>query len=476
MTIGSTEATDGEVADRQGGPVGQFPPTFSWGAATAAYQIEGAVAEDGRTPSIWDTFAAKPGKVAHGHTGARAADHYHRYADDVAIMRELGLGSYRFSVAWPRVQPTGRGPANPTGTGFYDRLVDALLEAGIRPMLTLYHWDLPQELEEAGGWANRDTSERFADYAALVATRLGDRVPLWTTVNEPWCSAFLGYASGQHAPGRTEPATAMAVAHHLLLGHGLAVGVLRDTLPAAAEVSLVLNMSPIRCVTESFTDVEAARRIDGLLNRLFLDPVLTGSYPADVIDDTVALTDWAFVEPADLKHISAPIDALGLNYYHPTVVGAAAPSHTAAPTPWPGCENIRFDAAPGPLTAMGWPVDASGLSEVLLRLRRDYPHLPPLLVTENGAAFADEVGPDGSVHDPARIEYLRSHLAAVREALTLGVDVRGYFVWSLLDNFEWSHGYGQRFGIVRVDYPTQRRTLKSSAHWYAEVIRRNALP
>jgi beta-glucosidase len=444
-----------------------FPPGFWWGAATAAYQIEGAVKLDGRTPSIWDTFAATPGKVAGGDTGEEAADHYHRYADDIATMVELGLSSYRFSVSWPRVQPTGSGPVNAAGAGFYDRLVDELLAAGIRPALTLYHWDLPQELEDAGGWTNRDTAYRFAEYAELVARALGDRVPLWTTLNEPWCSAFLGYASGVHAPGRTDPAASLRAAHHLLLGHGLGVQALRAALPAGPELSVVLNLSPVRPATGSEPDRQAARRIDGLHNRLFLDAVVHGQYPTDVRADTAALTDWSFVELGDPATISTPIDLLGLNYYQPTVAAAGPP--TDASTPFPGCTDVRFPEVDGPRTAMGWAVDAGGLRELLLRLHRDYPGIP-LVVTENGAAYPDERSADGAVHDPDRVAYLREHLTAAHEAMLAGVDLRGYFVWSLLDNFEWAYGYAKRFGIVHVDYATQQRTWKDSAHWYRDVI------
>ena len=446
-----------------------FPADFWWGAATAAYQIEGAVATDGRTPSIWDTFSATPGKVVHGDTGEHAADHYRRYPQDVALMAELGLSAYRFSVSWPRVQPGGSGPENPAGSGFYDRLVDELLAVDIRPVLTLYHWDLPQELEDKGGWANRDTAYRFADYARLVAARLGDRVDLWTTLNEPWCSAFLGYGSGVHAPGRTDPYGSLAAAHHLLLAHGLGAAAVRRELPAA-RLSLVLNLGAERPISDAPADLDAARRIDGLINRLFLDPALRGRYPDDVLVDTAKVCDWAFVRDGDLEAINVPIDALGVNYYQPSLVGAAAtPGPAGAPSAWPGCEDILFQPAPGAVTDMGWPVDPTGLSEILLRVHRDYGPVP-LFVTENGAAYRDTVAPDGRVDDPERIAYLRSHLAAAHDALRAGVDLRGYFVWSLLDNFEWAEGYAKRFGIVHVDYPTQRRTLKESAHWYRRVI------
>jgi beta-glucosidase len=442
-----------------------FPPDFQWGAATAAYQIEGASTVDGRTPSIWDTFSATPGKVFGGHTGAEATDHYHRFAEDIGLMAQLGLRSYRLSVAWPRVQPGGRGPANAAGLAFYDRLVDALLAAGIAPAVTLYHWDLPQELEDRGGWAERDTAYRFAEYAALVGARLADRVALWSTLNEPWCSAFLGYGSGVHAPGRTDPAAALRAAHHLLLGHGLAV----EVLPR--PVSLVLNLGAVRAVSGAEADVAAARKIDGLINRIFLDPVFRGRYPADVVENTASIVDWAaLVQDGDLKAISAPIDVLGVNYYQPSLVGAG---RLEPPNPWPGCADVGFPAQDAPVTGMNWPIDATGLRDILVRVRDDYGDVP-MMVTENGAAYADTVV-DGAVHDDARIAYLRDHLAAAHEALRAGVDLRGYYVWSLLDNFEWAYGYSQRFGLIHVDYTTQARTLKDSAYWYRDVIARGGL-
>ena len=458
-----------------------FPDGFLWGAATAAYQIEGAATADGRGRSIWDTFSHTPGRVAGGDTGDVAADHYHRYRQDVELMAELGLSAYRFSVSWPRVRPGGTGPANPAGLDFYERLVDELLRRGITPVLTLYHWDLPQELEDAGGWGSRATADRFAEYAAIVAGRLGDRVPAWTTLNEPWCSAFLGYGSGVHAPGRTDAGLSLAAAHHLLLAHGLGVQALRSALPAGHQVSITLNLSAVVPASASAADAGAARRIDGLANRLFLDPLLRGRYPDDVRADTAALADWAFVHDGDERAISAPIDVLGINYYTPTVVGAGGEQERGsdghAPSqhsPWPGCDDVRFVRRPGPRTAMGWTIDARGLRALLDRVHREYPGTP-LMITENGAAFDDEPGPDGGVEDPARIAYLRDHLAVVHEAIESGVDLRGYFVWSLLDNFEWAYGYSKRFGIVHVDYPTQRRVLKDSARWYRDVISANGL-
>ncbi|GAA4510173.1 GH1 family beta-glucosidase [Actinoallomurus oryzae] len=433
--------------------------SFVWGAATAAYQIEGAADEDGRVPSIWDTYSRTPGRVRDGDTGDVATDHYHRWAEDVETMSALGLGAYRFSVAWPRIHDR-------RGIDFYSRLVDALLERGIAPVATLYHWDLPQSLEDAGGWPERDTAYRFAEYAERIGAALGDRVHTWTTLNEPWCSAFLGYASGVHAPGRTEPAAALAAAHHLNLAHGLAARVL------PGRVSVTLNLHHVR------GDAEAARKVDAVANRVFLGPMLDGAYPADLLENTAHITDWSFVRDGDEATIAAPLDVLGVNYYTPTLVRpweGGAPRATAdghgdgTASPWVGCEDVEFVRQPGPYTEMGWSIDPTGLTELLLRLHRDHPSMP-VMITENVAAFDDRVDADGRVHDQRRIDYLRDHLAAVGRAMEAGADVRGYFVWSLLDNFEWAHGYSKRFGIVHVDYATQERTWKDSAHWYRDHI------
>ncbi|MDX3095428.1 GH1 family beta-glucosidase [Streptomyces sp. ME19-03-3] len=462
-----------------------FPQGFIWGAATAAYQVEGAAAEDGRTPSIWDTFSHTPGKVRNGDTGDIAADHYHLYRDDVALMKDLGLGAYRFSVSWSRVQPTGRGPAVEKGLDFYRRLTDELLEAGITPVATLYHWDLPQELEDAGGWPARDTAYRFAEYADIMARALGDRVGVWTTLNEPWCSAFLGYGSGVHAPGRTDPAATLRAAHHLNLGHGLAIGALRAALPASAQTSITLNLHQVRPLTDRAEDVDAARRIDAVGNRVFTGPILDGAYPEDLRQDTAHIVDWdSLVHDGDLAEISRPIDVLGVNYYSPTVVSLPADGagntnndgHGASDhSPWTGSEHIAFHLANDNVTAMNWAIDPKGLHTLLTDLAKSHPELP-LMVTENGAAFDDYISPEGVVNDPQRIAYLHGHLDAVRQAIADGADVRGYFLWSLLDNFEWSYGYSKRFGTVYVDYSTQRRIPKASAHWYSDVIRKNALP
>ncbi|MGW1412481.1 GH1 family beta-glucosidase [Streptomyces sp. NPDC002403] len=461
-----------------------FPPSFRWGAATSAYQIEGAAREDGRGLSIWDTFSHTPGKVAGDENGDVAVDHYHRYRDDVALMAELGLNSYRFSVSWPRVQPTGSGPALSRGLDFYRRLVDELLGYGIKPALTLYHWDLPQDLEDAGGWPERDTAYRFAEYAALVGEALGDRVEQWITINEPWCGAFLGYGSGVHAPGRADPVAALRAAHHFNLAHGLATSALRGVLPSRNSIAVSLNSVSVRSVTDSPEDQVARRRIDDLANGIFHGPMLHGAYPEHLFADTARVTDWSFVRDQDLATSHQRLDWLGLNYYTPALVSAADyPASascmeglgTSAHSPWPGVDDISFHQPPGEHTAMGWTVDPSGLYDLLLRYSREVPGLP-LYVTENGAAYDDKPEQDGRVHDAERIAYLNGHLSAVRRAIQDGADVRGYYLWSLMDNFEWAYGYGKRFGSVYVDYVTLARTPKSSALWYGRAARNGSLP
>ncbi|MFC4335520.1 GH1 family beta-glucosidase [Salininema proteolyticum] len=453
----------------------RFPDAFRWGTATAAYQVEGAVDEDGRGPSVWDAFSAEPGRVHRGQTGAVACDHYHRWRDDVALMADLGLQTYRFSISWPRVQPDGSGPVNPKGVEFYDRLVDELLEAGIDPMPTLYHWDLPRALQDRGGWTERETVHRFAEYADTMGSVLADRVGTWWTINEPWCVAYLGHASGEHAPGHRDPAEAFTVVHHQLLAHGLAVKALRTN--GADRVSMAVNPSEVRIADDVLgsPDIEhhvARRIIDGLATRIFLDPVLKGHYPSDVIGHTMRFTDWSFVRPGDLAAISEPIDMLGVNYYSPAWV-KAEPGAPAMDV-YPGSEGIAgWEPADLPRTAMDWPVDATGLRDLLLRLHRDY--RVPLYVTENGTAVEEKADADGRVEDRERIDYLRSHIAAVHEAIEQGADVRGYTAWSLMDNFEWAYGYAKRFGLVRVDYRTQRRVPKASAHWFSQVVRDNGL-
>jgi len=459
-----------------------FPKGFLFGAATASYQIEGAVDEDGRTPSIWDTFSHTPGKVVGDDNGDVAADHYHRIRDDVALMKQLGLQTYRFSIAWPRIQPGGSGAFNQKGVDFYSSLVDELLDKGIKPIATLYHWDLPQELEDAGGWANRDTAQAFTRYAAKVAETLGDRIHLWTTLNEPWCAAYLGYASGVHAPGRTNGADALAAVHHLNLAHGLATQAIRAQLPEA-QVSVTHNLHVIHPADPgSADDLDIVRRLDALGNRAFLGPELEGAYPDDLLADTARITDWGFVHEGDLKDIHQPLDLLGINYYTTSVArkwDSVSPrdledGHQGSEnTPWVGVDDVDFVRELGPRTEMGWLVDPAGLTELLVRTARTYPDLP-LLVTENGAAFADSVDADGQVRDSQRVDYVSAHLAAIMDAIDAGADVRGYQLWSLLDNFEWAWGYTRRFGVVRVDYDTQARIVKDSAKFYADVIRANA--
>ena len=460
-----------------------FSPDFVWGSATASYQIEGAATEDGRGPSIWDTFSHTPGRTLNGDTGDVADDHYHRWAEDLEHIAALGLDAYRFSIAWPRVQPGGSGAFNQAGLDFYSRLVDRLLELGVRPVATMYHWDLPQELEDAGGWPVRETALRFQDYAAGIVGALGDRVHTWTTLNEPWCAAYLGYASGVHAPGRTEPAAALAAVHHLNLAHGLAGRVVREAAPAA-ELSVTLNLHVSRPASESDADRDAVRRIDALGNRAFLGPMLDGAYPADLLADTASVTDWSFVHEGDEKVAAQPLDVLGVNYYTTNLVRAwdgvsprsDADGHgSSAHSPWVAADDVDFLPQPGQHTAMGWNIDPTGMTELLLRLKGEYPG-QPLMITENGAAFDDVVSPDGAVHDANRVDYLHRHIDAVGEAIDQGADVRGYFVWSLLDNFEWSFGYDRRFGIIRVDYDTQERLWKDSAHWYQRLVATDELP
>ncbi len=449
-----------------------FPDGFLWGVATSAFQIEGAPEEDGRGESIWDRLAATPGRIADGSDGRVACDHYHRWPEDLELLTRLGVGAYRFSVAWPRVLPGGRGALNVRGLDFYDRLVDALLERSILPMVTLYHWDLPQPLQDRGGWGARDTAHAFVDYADAVSRRLGDRVRHWITHNEPWCIATLGHEQGEHAPGHRDPAEALRAAHHVLLSHGWAVPVLRRN-SQAAEVGIVLNLVPPEPASPSPADREATRRFDGSFNRWYLDPIFRGAYPEDAIQDRVRAGHLApgplpFVEAGDLAAIAGPIDFLGVNYYNRAVLRSeVVPEAENAPraVPLPPASE---------LTDMGWEVHPRGLRALLLRVHREY-RPPRIFVTENGAAYAD--GPDaaGHVADARRVEYLRGHLAACAGALADGVPLAGYFYWSLLDNFEWAHGYTKRFGLVWVDYATLARTPKASFSSYRDVISRNAV-
>ncbi|HEY1352283.1 MAG TPA: GH1 family beta-glucosidase [Ktedonobacteraceae bacterium] len=447
-----------------------FPPDFLWGAATSAYQVEGAVQEDGRSPSIWDRFASRPGAVFQGETGAIATDHYHRMEADVALMASLHLGAYRFSISWPRVLPQGTGAVNGRGLDFYERLVDTLLAHGITPLATLYHWDLPQALEDRGGWLARDTAQAFADYAEVVTRRLGDRVTWWLTHNEPWCSSYLSYALGMHAPGLHDKQLAVNVGHHILLSHGLAVPRMRAQLPEKAQVGIALDFYPVYAVDERPETLQAVKRADTFRNRWFLDPVFRGCYPENLFSDLGVQPPPA--SEGDLAIIAAPLDFLGVNYYSRMLVrehhaNASVPQQSLHPESYEAIEQISGSA----YTQMGWEIFPSGLANILTRIHHEY-GVQALVVTENGAAFEDHWDGHDRVHDQQRIDYLRMHIQTLAEVRQQGVPVQGYCVWSLLDNFEWAQGYCKRFGLVYVDYPSQRRIVKDSGHWYANFIRR----
>jgi beta-glucosidase len=433
-----------------------FPHDFVWGAATASYQIEGAANEDGRGESVWDRFAATPGKVRNGDNGAVACDFYHRYREDVALMRELGLDAFRFSIAWPRVLPEGRGRVNAAGLDFYDRLVDELLGNGIEPYVTLFHWDTPQALEDAGGWPARETVDAFAAYVEAVAGRLGDRVGHWITHNEPWVVSWVGHGWGHHAPGRASDADALATAHHLLLSHGRAVGILRELSPRS-QVGITLNLDHSYAASDHPDDVAAARWVDGLHNRWFLDPIFRGAYPDDMAEA------WAAIMPevrdGDMRTIAAPIDFLGVNNYTSPLVASDDNGGRSRIVRRPDVDR----------TDMGWEITPEGLHDLLVRLAEDY-EPEAIYVTENGAAFPDVRGHDGSVCDPERQAYLEAHVAAAARAIEDGAPLRGYFAWSLLDNFEWAWGYWKRFGLVYVDFPTLERVPKGSFYWYRDFI------
>jgi beta-glucosidase len=451
-------------------PDAAFPERFLWGVATSAYQVEGAVDEGGRGLSIWDTFSRSPGRIRDGSTGDVACDHYHRYEEDVALMADLGVRAYRFSVAWPRIQPEGRGPVNQEGLDHYRRLVDRLNRQGIVPVATLYHWDLPQLLEDLGGWTDRDTAERFAEYAAIVHRTLADEIPFWITLNEPWVSAWLGYGTGVHAPGRADDALAFAASHHLLLAHGLAAEAMRDE----GRIGISLNLQPAVPASDDPEDVRAARMADLHMNALFLDPLFGRGYPAELAERYQGNSDRGIVRDGDLEAIARPMDFLGVNYYRRHTVTAG------------GRPEDRGEELPGSLgawsvvpagvqvTAMGWPVESAGLTELLIRVHRDYAPRG-IIITENGAAYDDHVTADGGVDDRDRISFLHDHLVAAHAALQTGVPLEGFFVWSLLDNFEWAEGYTKRFGLVHVDFGTQKRSPKGSARWYGEVARRGGL-
>lgn len=436
-----------------------FPPDFLWGTATASYQIEGAWNEDGKGESIWDRFTRVPGAIDDASTGDVACDHYHRWADDVALMKSLNMQAYRFSIGWPRILPQGRGRVNPAGLDFYSRLVDGLLEAGITPMATLYHWDLPQTLQDQGGWPARSIVDAFVEYTDVVTRHLGDRVKFWATINEPFVVAFLGHAIGEHAPGVKDMAQMAAASHHLLLAHGQALPVIRQN-SAGAQAGIVLNMTTLHPASASPADITAARINDGVINRWYLDPLVGRGFPADVVAHYGVPLD--FIQPGDAKIIASPIDFLGINYYFRQLIR----DHDA-PDNLP--QTVFEDL---PKTEMGWEVYPHGLFETLARVEFDY-RFPALYVTENGAAYADVVAEDGGVHDVARTEYLRTHLAAAAHAVQSGIKLRGYFLWSLLDNFEWARGYAKRFGLVYVDYATQKRIVKDSGLWYSQVIAQN---
>jgi beta-glucosidase len=433
-----------------------FPHNFLWGAATASYQIEGAWNEDGKGESIWDRFTHTSDKITNGDTGDIACDHYHRYAEDIALMRQLGLKAYRFSTSWPRVLPSGRGLINPRGLDFYDRLVDRLCAANIEPFLTLYHWDLPQALQEEGGWQNRDVCHAFADYAVLMVKRLGDRVKHWATFNEPAVVAFDGNLYSEHAPGNQDPHIAYQIAHNLLVAHGLATQAIRAADPAQ-QVGIVLNLWPVEPASDDPAVVADAAHGWERSETLFLSPLFKGHYPVAVYD--LVGPNMPEIRDGDMALIAQKLDFLGINYYSRNVVSAEG----------------NIDQVPGSeYTEMGWEVHAPALRRLLTQIHQNY-QLPPLYITENGAAFKDEVSANGEIHDPRRLEYLKNHFIQTRLAMQDGVDVRGYFVWSLLDNFEWGHGYTKRFGIIRVDYETQQRTIKDSGRWYGRVIAANSV-
>ncbi len=443
----------------------QFPPNFLWGAATAAYQIEGAWNEDGKGESIWDRFSQTPYRTSNGDTGNVACDHYHRMPQDVAMMKSLGLQTYRFSISWPRVLPAGRGRVNEKGLDFYDRLVDELLAVNIIPNATLYHWDLPQALQEQGGWPNRDSVDWFADYAQLMFDRLGDRVPMWTTHNEPWVIAFIGYAWGVMAPGIADFSQAFQSAHHLLLSHGKAVELFRAG-GYRGDIGIVLDLSHVIPNSDSAADLAAAQRAHESDNALFLDPLFKGQYP-DMLFDWIG-PHRPDVQAGDLALINQELDFLGVNYYM---------THKVRFFPEGGLFKVDLDQVSGSnwgRTDMGWGIYPPGLTQVLLNLKDNYGN-PKVYITENGCAVLDTPAEDGFVADTGRINFLRAHFLAAHKAIAAGANLRGYYVWSLMDNFEWAFGYDKRFGLVRVDYETGQRTPKQSAHWYHDVIAQNGV-
>ena len=451
----------------------RFPDGFLWGAATAAYQIEGAPDEDGKGLSIWDTFSHTPGKVFHGETGDVACDSYHRYPEDIAMLQRLGVGAYRFSLSWPRIQPDGRGAVNPKGIDYYNRLIDALLEKGITPVITLYHWDLPQPLQDKGGWATRDIAEIFADYAGRAGEAFGDRVHRWITVNEPWVVAHVGYRDGRHAPGIKDPKQAVAANHHLLLAHGRAVTALRASSPSPAQVGITLNLAVVRPVSPAAADLAA--ELDARHNGVYLGPLLRGAYPERLTSEFSPARVPGLVHDGDFDLITAPIDFLGVNFYAPAYVGIRPDGEPRHGEQLIGPDEVLVQPEGMPITAMNWLVDSSAIYELMTRVRDETNGLP-LYITENGSAWYDYVTQDGTVEDYERLQYLRDHLTALHEAIEHGVNLRGYFAWSLLDNFEWAEGYAKRFGLVFVDFGTQKRIVKRSGEFYAAVTRANAVP
>ncbi|HEU4319971.1 MAG TPA: GH1 family beta-glucosidase [Acidimicrobiia bacterium] len=441
-----------------------FPPDFLWGVATAAYQVEGAWDEGGRGPSIWDTFSQTPGNTLNGETGNEAVDHYHRYVEDVAIMRDLGVNAYRFSLSWSRLIPDGTGEINPDGVAFYRNLATELISNGITPAVTLYHWDLPQALQDRGGWLNPESVEWFAQYASVAKEQLGDLIGIWTTLNEPWCTAFLGHSAGEHAPGGKNAADAFVVAHHLMLAHHAAIRAMRATSPRPDDqLGIVLNLIPAWPADESAEAAEAARGVDAIQNRLFLHAVMDGEYPEEVLEYHARHDLEDRIDVAELAKTVEPIDLLGINYYN---INHIAYEPGADPMPaWPGPYNATFARPPGELTQMDWGVEPEGLTWMLKTVGGRYPEMP-LMIMENGAAYPDVVEESGEINDVKRTEYVRLHIGAIHEAREAGVNVVGYFLWSLLDNFEWARGYSKLFGIVHVDRSTMKRTVKASGRWY----------
>ncbi|MGH8872160.1 MAG: GH1 family beta-glucosidase [Acidimicrobiia bacterium] len=448
--------------------VSQFPPGFLWGVATASYQIEGAVDEDGRGKSIWDTFAHTPGKTSNGEHGDRAVEHYHRYAEDVSLMSEIRVNSYRFSIAWSRVLPEGTGRVNQGGVDFYRRLCKELSGAGITPVATLYHWDLPQALQDRGGWLNPESVSWFTEYAAVAKDALGDLINIWATLNEPWCIAFLGHSAGEHAPGITDTPSSFLAAHHLMLAHHSAIEVMRHTSPREDDrLGIVLNLIPAWPESDTEADRAAAGAVDFVQNRLFTEAVFHGRYPDEVVSLFEHYGVAGLIDVAPLAANVQPVDYLGVNYYNVNHIE----HHPGADSmrAWPGSWEARIGRPPGPLTEMNWGVEPEGLTWMLERVAREQPGVP-VLICENGAAYVDEVGPDGVIDDPARTAYIKRHIEAIKIAIERGADVRGYFVWSLLDNFEWARGYDKRFGIVSVDFETMARTFKTSGIWYRDFL------